>query len=61
MPYFIGLNEVEAQRRLDQAHLHKKINYVAAPQWPHGAVIDQTPLGGARIAATTEVELTIAN
>jgi len=61
MPYFIGLNEVEVQRRLDQANLHRKINYLSAPQWPHGTVIDQTPLGGTRIAANTEVQLTIAN
>ncbi|HTZ32840.1 MAG TPA: PASTA domain-containing protein [Methylomirabilota bacterium] len=61
MPYFIGLNEVEAHRRLDQANLHSKINYLSAPQWPHGSVIDQAPLGGMRIAANTEVQLTIAN
>lgn len=61
MPYFIGSNEVEVQRRLDQASLHRKINYVEAPQWPHGTVIDQTPLGGQRIGTSTEVQLTIAN
>jgi eukaryotic-like serine/threonine-protein kinase len=61
MPYFMGLNEIDVQHRLDQANLHRKINYVAAPQWPHGTVIDQAPLAGTRIAANTEVELTIAN
>jgi eukaryotic-like serine/threonine-protein kinase len=61
MPYFIGLNEIDVQHRLDQADLHRKINYVAAPQWPHGTVIDQSPLAGTRISGTTEVELTIAN
>src|SRR5271155_5445912 len=61
MPYFLGLNEIDVQHRLDQANLHRKINYVAAPQWPHGAVIDQSPLGGTRIGAGTEVQLTIAN
>ncbi len=61
MPYFLGLNELDVQHRLDQASLHRKINYVAAPQWPHGTVIDQTPLAGTRISANTEVELTIAN
>ncbi|HUN60569.1 MAG TPA: PASTA domain-containing protein [Candidatus Sulfotelmatobacter sp.] len=61
MPYFIGLNEIDVQHRLDQANLHRKINYVAAPQWPHGTVIDQSPLAGTRISGTTEVELTIAN
>jgi eukaryotic-like serine/threonine-protein kinase len=61
MPYFLGLNEIEVQHRLDLANLHRKINYVSAPQWPHGSVIDQSPLGGTRIAATTEVQLTVAN
>jgi beta-lactam-binding protein with PASTA domain len=60
-PYFIGLNETDAERRLDQASLHRKINYVAAPQWPHGTVIDQSPLAGTRLSAGGEVELTIAN
>lgn len=61
MPYFLGLGETEAEHRLDQASLHRKVNYVSAPQWPKGAVIDQSPLAGTRITANTEVELTIAN
>jgi eukaryotic-like serine/threonine-protein kinase len=61
MPYFIGLNEVDVQHRLDQANLHRKLNYLSAPEWPHGTVIDQSPLGGTRIGANTEVQLTIAN
>lgn len=61
MPYFMGLNEIDVQHRLDQANLHRRINYVAAPQWPHGTVIDQSPLAGPRIGVNTEVELTISN
>ena len=61
MPYFLGSSEMEVEHRLDQANLHRKVNYVSAPQWPKGAVIDQSPLAGARISANTEVELTIAN
>jgi beta-lactam-binding protein with PASTA domain len=61
MPYFLGLDEIDVQHRLDVAKLHRKINYVAAPQWPHGSVIDQSPLGGTRIEADTEVQLTVAN
>jgi beta-lactam-binding protein with PASTA domain len=60
MPHLIGLNESDAQHRLDSASLRRKVNYVAAPQWPHGAVIDQTPAGGARIPAAASVELTVA-
>jgi len=61
MPYLIGLNEIEAQRRLDVASLHRKMNYLSAPQWPHGTVIDQVPLGGTRIFTSANVELTVAN
>jgi len=61
MPSLVGLNELDAQHRLDVASLHRRINYVAAPQWPHATVIDQSPLAGTRITSGTEVQLTIAN
>jgi len=61
MPYLIGLNEAEAQRRMDIVGLHRKLNYLSAPQWPHGSVIDQVPLGGTRISSAAGVELTVAN
>ena len=61
MPHLIGLNETDAQHRLDVAQLRRKVNYVTAPQWPHGAVIDQAPHGGARIPASSLIELTVAN
>ncbi len=60
MPHLVGLNETDAQHRLDLASLRRKVNLVAAPQWPHGAVIDQTPVAGSRIAANSAVELTVA-
>jgi eukaryotic-like serine/threonine-protein kinase len=61
MPHLVGLNEVDAQHRLDAAGLRHRVNYVAAPQWPHGAVIDQTPLAGARLGSSATIELTVAN
>lgn len=61
MPHLLGLNEVDAEHRLDLASLRHKENYVSAPQWPHGAVIDQAPLAGQRVPASATVELTIAN
>lgn len=61
MPHLVGLNEVDAQHRMDVAGLRRKVNYVAAPQWPHGAVIDQTPLAGQRISASITIEMTVAN
>jgi eukaryotic-like serine/threonine-protein kinase len=61
MPHLVGLNEVDAQHRLDVAGLRRKVNYVNAPQWPHGAVIDQMPLAGRRITSAVTIELTVAN
>lgn len=61
MPHLVGMNEVDAQHRLDVAGLRRKVNYVTAPQWPHGIVVDQMPLGGARVSAAATIELTVAN
>jgi len=61
MPHLLGLNEAEAERRLDQAQMRHKVNYVGASQWPRGSVIDQTPLSGARVPASATVNLTVAN
>jgi serine/threonine-protein kinase len=61
MPHLVGLNVIGAQRRLDAAGVHRKVNYVTAPQWPHASVIDQSPLAGSRVSASATVELTVAN
>jgi len=61
MPHFVGMTEVDAQHRLDAVGLRRKVNYVSAPQWPHGSVIDQSPLAGARLPAASTIELTVAN
>src|SRR5580698_6451225 len=61
MPHLVGMTEADAAKRLDAAGLRKKLNYVTAPQWPHGSVIDQSPLGGARVGAAAPVELTVSN
>jgi len=61
MPHLVGLNEADAQHRLDVAGLRRKVNYVNAAQWPHGAVIDQTPLAGRRITSGVTIEMTVAN
>ncbi len=60
MPHLIGMNDADAVRRLESVSLKRKLNTVSAPQWPHGAVIDQAPPPGARVVASTIVDLTIA-
>lgn len=61
MPHLVGLNEIDAQHRLDVAGLRRKVNYISASQWPHGAVIDQAPLAGQRVLNSITIELTVAN
>ncbi len=61
MPHLVGLNEIDAQHRLDLAQMRRKVNYVSAPQWPHGAVIDQAPMAGSRLPAAATIDLTVAN
>ena len=60
MPHLMGMAAEDAVRRLESAQIQRKLNTVSAPQWPHGAVIDQSPTPGSRLAASTTVELTIA-
>src|SRR5260370_26914278 len=59
MPHLTGLNETEAQHRLDVAQMRRKVNYVTAPQWPPGTVLDQSPMIGAPITASSSIELTV--
>src|SRR5215471_2184093 len=61
MPHLVGLNEVDAQRRLDLAQMRRKASYVSAPQWPHGAVIDQSPMAGTRLLSASTIDLAVAN
>src|ERR1700682_1792205 len=61
MPHFVGMIESDAQRRLDASGLRRTVHYVSAPQWPHGTVIDQSPLAGSRLPAASTIELTVAN
>src|SRR6202023_2384734 len=57
MPHLVGLNEIDAQHRLDVAGLHRRVNYVTAPQWPHASIIDQSPLAGSRVSASPPLDL----
>jgi beta-lactam-binding protein with PASTA domain len=61
MPHLVGLNEEEAQRRLEASGIKRRVNGISAPQWPHGTVIDQSPLAGTRLSASSQVELTTAD
>jgi len=42
------------------AQMRRKVNYVTAPSGRR-RVIDQSPMSGTRIAASSTIELTVAN
>jgi beta-lactam-binding protein with PASTA domain len=60
MPHLIGMNVADAVRRLEIVNIKRKLNTLSAPQWPHGAVVDQTPTAGSRIPLSSTAELTVA-
>jgi eukaryotic-like serine/threonine-protein kinase len=60
MPHLIGMNVADAVRRLESVNIKRRLNTLSAPQWPHGAVVDQTPTAGTRIPISTTAELTVA-
>jgi beta-lactam-binding protein with PASTA domain len=60
MPHLIGMNVADAVRRLESVNIKRRLNTLSAPQWPHGAVVDQTPTAGARIPISITAELTVA-
>ena len=62
MPYFIGLNDTEAQRQLNAAGIHNvRTTPVPSPEWPVGAVIGQIPAAGGRLAMDGQVEIKVAS
>jgi len=60
MPHLVGMNVADAVRKLDTVHIKRKLNTLSAPQWPHGAVVDQTPTAGSRLPLSSTAELTVA-
>jgi len=60
MPHLIGLNVADAVRKLEIVNIKRKLNTLSAPQWPHSALVDQTPTAGSRIPLSSTAELTVA-
>jgi beta-lactam-binding protein with PASTA domain len=60
MPHLIGMNVADAVRKLEIVNIKRKLNTLSAPQWPHGAVVDQSPTAGSRIPLSSTAELTVA-
>ena len=61
MPWVVGLSLPEADRLLTSSGLKlAKTAYVPAPQWPKGAVTEQTPEPGSKIANDSDIQMVVA-
>lgn len=61
MPWLVGLSLPDADRLLSSAGFKlSKTTYVPAPQWPKGAITEQTPEPGTKITSDTPIEMVVA-
>jgi beta-lactam-binding protein with PASTA domain len=62
MPWLVGLSLPDADRLLSSSGLKlAKTSQVPSPQWPKGAVTEQTPGPGTKIASDSNIELVVAD
>jgi beta-lactam-binding protein with PASTA domain len=61
MPWLVGMQLPEADRLLSSGGLKlAKTTFAAAPEWPKGTIVEQTPGLGAKVTSDTPIELVIA-
>jgi beta-lactam-binding protein with PASTA domain len=61
MPWLVGVPLPEADRLLSSAALKVfKTTIVPSPQWPKGAVTEQTPGPGTKVSNDTPIDLVVA-
>jgi eukaryotic-like serine/threonine-protein kinase len=61
MPWFVGMPLVDADRVLASAGFKlSKTTFVASPQWPKGAVTEQSPEPGSKITSDSAIEMIVA-
>jgi eukaryotic-like serine/threonine-protein kinase len=61
MPWLVGLSLPDADRLLSSAGFKlSKTTFVPAPQWPKGAITEQTPEPGSKITSDTAIEMVVA-
>jgi serine/threonine-protein kinase len=61
MPWLVGMALPDADRLLSSAGLKlSKTTYVPSPQWPKGAITEQSPEPGSKITSDTPIEMIVA-
>jgi len=61
MPWVVGMSLPDADRLLTSAGFKlSKTTYIPSPQWPKGAVTEQTPEPGSKITNESAIEMVVA-
>jgi serine/threonine-protein kinase len=61
MPWLVGMPLPDADRLLASAGLKlSKTTFLPSPQWPKGAITEQTPGPGSKIASDAAIEMVVA-
>jgi serine/threonine-protein kinase len=61
MPWLVGMSLPDADRLLTSSGLKlSKTTTTPSPQWPKGAVTEQTPGPGTKITAESDIEMVVA-
>lgn len=61
MPWFVGMPLPDADRLLTSTGFKlSKTTIIASPQWPKGAISEQTPEPGSKITSDSDIELVVA-
>jgi len=61
MPWMVGMSLPDADRLLMSAGIKlAKTTFVPSPQWPKGAITEQTPEPGTKITPDSDIELVVA-
>ena len=61
MPWFVGMPLPDANRLLTSAGFKlSKTTFIPTPQWPKGAITEQTPEPGSKITTDTSIEMVVA-
>jgi beta-lactam-binding protein with PASTA domain len=61
MPWLVGMALPDADRLLASAGFKlSKTTFIPSPQWPKGAITEQTPEPGSKITTDTDIEMVVA-
>jgi beta-lactam-binding protein with PASTA domain len=61
MPWVVGMSLPDADRLLTSTGFKlSKTTYVPSPEWPKGAITEQTPEPGTKITKESAIDLVVA-